>query len=63
MPKNEKNTCIVRERAVHDPAVQKMGENEGGMSTWDAPVTFHVKKSMFRADVPTTRGKAGTLSS
>ena len=63
MPKNEKNTCIVRERTVYHPAIQKAGENEGGMSTWDAPMTFHVEKSTFRADGPTNRGKAGTLSS
>ena len=58
MPKNEKNTCIVRERTVYNPAVQKMGENAGGA----VPMTFHVEKSTFRADGPTKRGKAGTLN-
>ena len=56
-----KKTCIVRESTVYNPAVQKMGENEGGMSTRAAPMTFHVEKSTFRADGPTNRGKYATL--
>ena len=47
---------------MYNPAVQKMGENEGGMSTWDAPMTFHVEKSTFRADGPINRGKYATLN-
>ena len=62
MPKNEKNTCIARERTVYNPAVQKMGENEGGMSTWNAPMTFHVEKRTFRADGHARRGKYATLN-
>ena len=61
MPKNEKNTCIVRERTVYNPVIQKAGENAGGMSTGAAPVTFHVEKRTFRADGHARRGKYATL--
>ena len=62
MPKNEKNTCIARERTVYNPAIQKAGENAGGMSTGAVPMTFHVEKRTFRADCHARRGKYATLN-
>lgn len=51
MPKNEKNTCTARSRAVHHSAAQKTGENAGGA----APITFHAQKTTFRAVLRTKR--------
>ena len=36
-------SCREKSGTVYDPAIQKAGENAGGMSTGAVPMIFHVK--------------------
>ena len=55
-------SCREESGTVYNPAIQKAGENAGGMSTGAVPVTFRVEKRTFRADGPARRGKYATLN-